>query len=161
MKRISFLAILIFITGIMFSCSDSSSSDTDEGYIDPGLSAKDLSITKTYDIDSFTTDVCTGITCLSIIYKGELNNTDYVGIAVKDANDNLKIYWNASSMPATGTLTSCTVVFNGVTTTNVSIPVIVTPSTSGSLTMYKIDFGVISPVGTGITNGDTITAVAY
>jgi len=173
MKRISLLTILIFITGIMISCNDSSSgNDITKGYIDPALTtAKDIAAAKTYDIASFGGAYSgAGEACLAIIYQGELNGTPYVGIAVKNGSYNLKIYWSASSLPAIGSgitlSSSCTVVFNNGTTVvtypGVNIVADVSTSTSGTsgtLTMYTIDFTTVTGAATGIASGDSITAV--
>jgi len=161
MKRISFLAILILIAGMAISCNKSSSDDdTDKGYIDPLLETqKEVSPDKQYSLADFATSTCSGENCLAIVYQGKLSETEYAGIAVKNGSDNLKIYWEGTTMPATGTLAPCTVVFNGTKTENVSIDVTVTPSTSGTLPIHTIVFGTISPVVTGIKSGDSISAV--
>ena len=162
MKKIAFLTILIFIIGIMFSCNDSSSGDdVAVGYIDPALGTpKVINANKAYTLTGFTASPCSGSACLSIIYQGEISGVPYVGIAVKDSdgNPNIKIYWQASSIPVGTTLSipNCTVSYNG--TPNIqtlSVDIIDNTSTTGT---YKIIFnGAVT--GTGIVNTNSIDAV--
>jgi len=145
MKRISFLIILIFITGIMFSCNKSSSSDSDEGYIDPGnWSGITVNANKEYSLTPFGATCGPSANCLAIIYLGELDNTDYVGIAVKDVSGtpNFKIYWQATEIPiGTNNISSYTATFNGTSTPGVNLSLTITNTGDGT---YHIIFN--SPV---------------
>lgn len=166
MKRISLLAILIFITGIMFSCSDSSGSDSEEGYIDPGLTAKTVSSSKSY---AFTADSCgPDESCGAVIFSGELNDVDYVGIAADNRDTNnpptfkFKLYWKASSIP-TGTnltLPLCTIIINNDSVSNTDVTnVDITNNGNGT---YTIDFNATVFVGgSSIAIGNSVTAYKY
>jgi hypothetical protein len=176
MKRISLLAILIFITGIMFSCSDSSSSDTEEGYIDPGLTAKTIAL-KSYDFNgaNLNTYSCmpASTACGAIIFSGELNDTDYVGFAAgKDVsfpNFSLKIYWSASSIPTSISTSSYTVVINDATGTYTSTTDPLNATISSGAGTYTITFTTNNIIvwnsahtlSKTIAIGDTIVAYPY
>ena len=166
MKKIAFLTILIFIVGIMFSCNDSSSGDdVAVGYIDPALTTpKVINANKAYTLGGFT--ACSASTaCLSIIYQGEISGVSYVGIAVKEADGtpNLKIYWQATSIPVgTGlTITNCTVSYNGVVTTTtqtLSVDIIDNTTINAANGTYKIIFnGTVT--GTSVVSTNSIDAV--
>lgn len=167
MKKISLLAILIFITGIMFSCSDSSSSDTEEGYIDPGLTAKTVSSVKEYTFTGSIGDSCSGSQCDTVIFSGELNDIDYVGIAADNRHTvnpptfKFKMYWQANSVP-TGvglTLNSCTIIINDdtVSATDV-IGVSIINNSDGT---YTITFPNITVGTESITSGNHMRAYKY
>jgi len=156
MKRISFLLILFFITGILFSCNDSSSSKKDKGYVDPGnWGGIERNTNKAYNLAG-ALGSCSGASCLSLIYHGELDKTDYVGIAVKNGTNTLKIYWAASSIPlGANAIDSCTVIYNGAVTSNVTINVNISDNSNGT---YHIIFN--GPVtGSPILGTNTIDAL--
>jgi len=113
MRKIFFTLTLLAITTII-SCSGSSGSDTETGYVDPGFdSEKTVSTNKSYSINlsSGGNKTASGENAYSIIYNGSLSDTYYVGISVDNFDTStstsrfsLKIYWQASSIPE-GSLT--------------------------------------------------------
>lgn len=116
MKKIYFFIILLFITGSIFSCKNSSDSDTTTiGYENPGVGTVLTQALKSYQLGGFS--CATSKTCGAIIYQGYLNYTYYAGFAVDNytaagsGKFTLKIYWNASSLASINT-TSFTVTIN-------------------------------------------------
>lgn len=98
-----FLHLLLLLTAVSFTACGSEGSSTTEGYVDPGITAKTIQ-NKSY---SLTLGSCTSSTqCGAIIYQGELDGTNYVGIAVDNQHSvnpptfKLKIWWPASSIPS-------------------------------------------------------------
>jgi len=150
MKRIFLLTILILITGIMFSCNDSSNSKTEEGYIDPGLTAKTVSTTKSYNLTMTTggNKTASGSGAYAIIYQGELNKIDYVGIAIDNFDNTpttdrfkLQIYWQASSINSVSLTSSqytVKLIINDVeyTTPTGNLDLTITPESDGT---YSIE----------------------
>lgn len=163
MKRIVFLTILIFITGIMSSCNNSSSSDdVTIGYVDPALeTAKDINAYKAYTLNTIGT--CSASeSCLAIIYQGTISEISYVGIAVQNGTEKLKIYWQATSIPVGTNLSipDCTVSYNGTVTTNVTIKVNITDNNTENAAngTYNIVFK-DTVTGTDIVDTNFIDAV--
>jgi hypothetical protein len=157
MKKIVFLTILIFITGLIVSCSDSSGGDSDTGYVDPGnWSGIDVK-TKSFSLTGFGS-CALDTDCLAIIYQGKLNGTQYVGIAAKDISGtpSLKIYWQASSVPfGTTNISAYTVNLNGTITAGTNLSVTISDNGDGT---YHIIFN--SPVaGTSIDTPNNINAL--
>ena len=100
MKKIYSLLIILF-TCTIISCSDSSSSDLPNEYIDPfGNPPETPNSAKSYYIAiDGSTKASTGYpsgspACKAVIYQG----TSYTGIAVEDASGTfkLKIYWDST-----------------------------------------------------------------
>lgn len=121
MKKIFFFILLIFTSGIIFSCNKSSDSDSDTDYVDPGNWGGFTIPNKSYTISSTTSDSCgSSSDCCAIIFQGKLDDTHYVGIAVDNRDtDNpptfkFKIYWKAKTIPTGSglTLPSCTIIIN-------------------------------------------------
>ena len=158
MKKISFFIILLFTTGLILCCNKDSSSDSDTGYVDPGnWSGIDRNSSKAFTLGGFTS--CSGVACLAIIFQGELSDTPYVGIAVKNASGSpkLKIYWPESSIPTGSVTRTCTVNYNGTITSNVTVTATITDNVSINGT-YKILF-TAAVSGTSIVNGNSIDAL--
>lgn len=171
MKKITTIAAILSALFII-SCSNDGGDDTETGYVDPGSwSGKFISPIKEYSIagESCGPDD----QCNAIIYRNKLNDTNYTGIAVNDGHSstppsfNLKIYWEATTIPTGAglTLNSCTAVINDQKVENITINSVtindVTPGGS-EVTVYEITFGTGFSVGTeSISNGDSITAVKY
>jgi hypothetical protein len=161
MKKIAFLAILIFIIGIMFSCNDSSSGDDAAvGYIDPMLGTpKVINPNKAYTLNTVGTCVADE-SCLAIIYQGTLSEIPYVGIAVQSVSHKLKIYWQATSIPETNLPTlSCTVVYDGTTASGITITNVTFSKhpTNGTYTITFVDG--FTAAGLTINANNSITAV--
>ena len=88
--------ILIILTACMtISCNNSSSGDSQTGYKDPGLTPKDVSADKSYDLTGTGGPSDSGINCRAVVYIGTYNNAPYAGIAVDDdaTGFKLKIHW--------------------------------------------------------------------
>lgn len=150
MKKITVLYILILFTGIILSCNDSSGGNSEEGYIDPGLSAKDISANKSYNLTMATGGAksASGSGAHAVIYQGELGGIDYVGIAIDNFDNtpatdrfNLKIYWQSSSINSvslTNTQYSVKLIINGVeyTTPTGNLDLTITPESDNT---YSIE----------------------
>ncbi len=162
MEKMSFLAILIFSLLITVSCNKSSSDDdSDNGYIDPGVETpKAINANKAFTLN--TVGICSASeSCLAIIYQGKISGTSYVGIGVQNGSEKLKIYWQATSIPETTlSLSSCTVVYNGTTASEVTITNVTFSkhATNGTYTITFVDG--FTAAGLTISSGNSITAVA-
>ncbi|HOV08784.1 MAG TPA: hypothetical protein PK482_06690 [Spirochaetota bacterium] len=105
MKNI-YLSLILCLAIAIISCGSGSSSSTETGYIDPGLTGeKTVNSNKGYTLTGIGESCGPNANCNAIIYQGTLNDVNYVGIAVNDKHDaspdfNLKIYWQASSIPS-------------------------------------------------------------
>jgi hypothetical protein len=173
MKKIAFLAILIFIIGIMFSCNDSSSGDdVAVGYIDPALGTpKDISGNKSYNLTMTTggNKTLSGSIAHAIIYEGSLNGVSYVGIAVDNFDNTpstdrfkLQIYWSGYTIattpfPLTSTQYSVNLIINGVqyTTPTGNLDLTITAETDNT---YSIEFtgNNISITGNSIADANLV-----
>ncbi len=98
MKKIAFLTILIFISGLMISCNEDSSRDSATGYIDPGNWTGMTTVNKSYTLAGFANCTTPDPTCLAVVYQGTVVEGTLVGIAVKNGANNLKIYWQESAI---------------------------------------------------------------
>lgn len=99
--------MFIIITGIITACGDSSSSSSSSaGFIlQPGLDKYDLPETS-YDVDFIGNETGT----YAVMFQQEINDINYIGIALTDdpygTNFNLKIYFEGSSIPESGEISS-------------------------------------------------------
>lgn len=106
MKK-SIICILITLTGITAACKDSSSSsDSDKGFIlQPGLTKYETS-GESYDVDYLGNETGT----YAVIFQKEIDDINRIGIALTDdpygTNFNLKIYFEGSSIPDAGEITT-------------------------------------------------------
>jgi len=106
LKAIKMKYIYICLISILFyltACSGDSSSSTETGYVDPYLTSEKTVALKSYTLGSQSCS--SSKSCGAIIFQGTLNDSNYVGFAVNDKHDaspdfNLKIYWQASSIPS-------------------------------------------------------------
>lgn len=137
MNKYSKLSLIIGIIFLISRCGGSSSSDGDVGYeLQPG-GASYYTVGSSYDITFSGGN--TGN--YAIIYNAEVNGVPYVGIAVDDDGDtadgtfNVKIYFQASSIPSSITLDSS----NSIIKVVKSSTSYTTMANSISLTFTKID----------------------
>jgi hypothetical protein len=130
MKKLMLFTVIFIASGLIFSCNKSSDSDSNDAYIDPGNWSGFTIPNKSYTISSSNSDSCVSSTdCCAIIYQGELNDTNYVGIAADNRDEGLpptyifKMYWNASEIPTGSglTLPSCTIKINDQTASGINI----------------------------------------
>lgn len=174
MKKIA-LVISILSAFFIISCSNDGGDDTERGYVDPGSwSGKTINANKSY---TFTGETCTGEECSAIIYRNELNDTNYVGIAVNDkhlgaASDfSLKIYWQSSTIGSVNLAPADYSIkvakgTNEYTTTPDNLNITVTDEGDGS---YSVSFTTNNIVITDPTDlstftisiGNSIRAVKY
>ncbi len=180
MRKFVFVVISIFITGISFSCNNSSSSSTTTGYTDPVFTTVKTQAKKSYTVAGYTCPSGGSPTdadykaCGAVIYTGTLSDAAYTGIAAgKDSvnpNFNLKIYWKAVSIPsavsgytpASGELSGTTYkiqINNGTyiySTTTDSLNISITSGTdSNGINVYNITFNSSITVSDG--NSHTLT----
>jgi hypothetical protein len=133
------------------------------GYIDPMLDTpKDVNVFKAYTLGGFTPSPCNGPACLAIIYQGKISGEEYVGIAVRESDNdpNLKIYWQATSIPVgTGlSIPNCTVSYNNVVTTTSQTLLVDIIDNTETIGTYKIIFnGALT--GTSVVSTNSIDAV--
>ena len=155
MKRIFFLTILTFVTGLFIACNSSTSStSTDEGYTDPEITTlKTLSVLKEYTFSGTPNFSCgPANNCATIIYKGKLSKINYVGIAADNrplTTFKFRMYWVAESIPEGSglTLPSCTIIINNESTSGVNVTgVTIVNNGDGtySITLPAMSFGSVS-----------------
>lgn len=163
----------------MISCNSSSSSSSDEGYIDPGLTAKTVSSSKQYAFVGIGESYGAASDCNAIVFQGELNDVNYIGIAANDkytANASpdfsIKVYWNGTAI-TTGSgiinLTSAnyTIMVNkGVNTYTTTTDPLIMTVTNPSSGIYNFNFDaaidVTGPAGTLTINiNDFIQGYKY
>ena len=95
MKKIYSIAIIL-ITFTIISCNNSSSKDLPDGYVNPGLTAKEISTDKGYNIN-IAGPPCSGNTCNAVLFHGTVNGNSQAGIVVDGGPGfNLKIYWDGA-----------------------------------------------------------------
>ena len=165
MKRI--ITVISALTLAMFfaACSGSIDSDSDKGFIDPGLES---SSAKTVVATGFTLAAgsCNSADpphCHAIYYSGAINGKNYQCIAVDNyhiggsKNYNLKIYRQGIS----GNWTAKARSGNTVTEETISDgDISITASTDKSTDPADISFSTAYPT-LGIANGNTIAAQEY
>ena len=135
-----------------------SSSDAGD-YINPGFTAKTVNTNLAYT--GISSGCTAGNGCQAILYTGEVNNTEYVGIAVKNSSYNLKIYWPGSSIEFNSTsIPGCTVKEGTTTISNTVITMSIHQNADPYATTYTITFS-STIAGTDISSGDTIVAQLY
>ena len=163
MKKI-YSILLILIAGTIISFNNSSSDDSQTGYVDPGFDdPTKIPIPTTYNIGGISTTS----TSKAVICQGSVGGKSQVGIAVDNGSGvNLKIYWEGTiSTSAVGTYspTQYTIkVISGGTpyTSTDPLNIVITPNnpTDG---IYNIQFLSNISVGPVTINSSTSYINAY
>lgn len=91
------LYILLLSGLLMAGCAETSTSNEEGDYINPGFDLKTVSANKGFLIAG---NSGSGASCQAIAFQGDVNQKEYVGLAAKNASFIIKIYWRGSSFPA-------------------------------------------------------------
>jgi len=167
MKKSLFLLLIFFTAVTTISCGGSSGSSSDD-YTDPGFGeVDDTKSGKTFSFSSIG-ESCSGKSCNAVIFQEEIDGIDYVAIGVNDKHDddnfNMKIYWQASSIPSTVSLdeSNYTININNNTTKTGDLNLSITNNGDDT---YTIDFTsndiVVGGSYTISNSTDSIRAAAY
>ena len=170
MNKISAILSVLAVSAII-SCSGSSDSDIERGYIDPEFDTAKTLASKSYSLQGGAYACSSATSCGAIIYTGEVNDTRYTGFAVDNYSTatpfKLKIYWPANLIPSSisnpsGYVVKAVIGSTTYTAASGNLAATITAGTgTGTYTITFTDTLVIGGGALTINNGDTIVAYKY